>query len=110
MSRTPKAATSVPFIELTMENIVKANLLRYECGHKMVCPGCKGILDCARAVSADVLKNGMIAKSYIRCAACFDSAKPGLEKAIADTNATEPGWSLDITDGRTINWRLVPRR
>lgn len=79
-----------------MEATIQANMLRYQCGQAIFCPGCQNILDCTRAVSADIYRGRDIVRVLLFCAKCFDEKKiaeliqGGIDKAAAK----------GITDGR----------
>ena len=103
-ARKPESTNGTP-VDSSIADYVKPQMLRFQVGQAMFCPACRQIMDCAAAVAIDALKNGTLVTSKVMCARCYD-------KRIApqlDSMKAELGCEFDITDGRKINWRNVPR-
>ena len=89
-----------------VEATLKANMLRYQCGQAIFCPGCNDILDCTRAVSTDIYRGEELVKTFILCGKCFDKREiPKLiESAIAKAAAKGvTNGRVEYTDGRELH-------
>lgn len=116
-----------------LEQIAPAISLKAEVCDQMFCPRCTQILDVRRAVEVVVELDGA-SFSRVLCARCFDERWPTvMEKTIepeiaklrawnerigqvvlpgtgveeVPTSATPKSWSVDIHDGRTMDWSVL---
>ena len=90
-----------------MRETIQRNMLRYQCGHDMVCRGCKAILDAKRAVSLDFYTQDQktLGGTKVVCSRCYDAKLSGgrIESLMQGT-----AWPhIVVTDGRTL-WRKRP--
>jgi hypothetical protein len=76
-----------------MERTVNKGILIFAIQNTMFCPYCETILDVRRAVHLEAQKDGRTVLSKVLCAACFDKAKPRLDKM---------PYALEIIDGREL--------
>ena len=77
---------------------IAKQMLRYHVSSAIFCQRCENILDVRRACSVDILIGDQVARSMCLCCACYDSSREDVEKIIAKN----PGYSLDVTDGREV--------
>ena len=72
-------------------------------GRQIFCKGCQSILDCSRAVEFCFKSEGdKIEAMLIFCGKCVDKEK--VKSTILNT-CKNMDLTLDIFDGRTINWK-----
>lgn len=80
-----------------MKNQINKNLLQHHVMTAITCPQCSKILDMRRAASVDLIKDGLLARTWVLCTDCWDKRKLAMNDF-----ASEYGATIEALDGREL--------
>jgi hypothetical protein len=89
-----------------MKRTLERNMLKFQVGQAIFCPGCKSVMDCRRAVGLDWHDDATdeLKGSRVVCASCFDAK---LSNGRIERQSAGPGLHVKVQDGRVLFGRRV---
>lgn len=92
---------------------LEKNLLLYEAGHAVFCPGCGNVMDWKRTVIATIHgtpeggEGEQVLKKYVQCSQCYERHHTALHGGVETARARMPQCNvrLEIVDGRDPKFR-----